>query len=903
MSETDVDDATKRQGPPRADKVDERLAPGTLLGRYIVLEVLGAGGMGVVYAAYDPELNRNVAVKLVQASAGGGAGYEAWLLREAQAMAQLSHPNVITVHDVGSLPGERVFVAMELVDGTTLRKWMKERERPWREVLAVMRAAGRGLAAAHKAGLVHRDFKPDNVLVGKDGRVRVMDFGLARLRPEDAPGERPSDRHIDTYSPLSASLTVAGTVVGTPAYMAPEVATAAQVANALSDQFSFGVALYEALFRIRPFAKEAPPGTPPKPPPRGTQVPTRIQRVVMRAIAVNPNDRYASMDALVAELSIDALARRRRIVIAAFAIAAFSLAMVISAFVVSRSRTKNVCKGAESRLAGVWDPLVSANVRVAFEATKRPFAASSFAGLDRSLDRYASEWAGAVTEACEATRVRGEQTEDVLTLRQTCLDQRLAEMRALTRLLVTADAELVQKGDKVVAGLEPINRCANIEALRAPGRPPVEPRAKVQEIVEKLAEAKAGLLTGHFLPSLVAAKRAADLAEEIHYPPYKAEALVVRGASLGGVGNLEDSALACEEAVWAATLGKRDDLVVGAALCAAATAAQHKAVEARIWIKMARMYIRRLGADPVFELRAHEVEGLVAAVQGDMQGALAAHQQAIAQAERIYGKDGPELWNEHEILGTTFARIGAYSKAMPYFERAIALREISVGKDHPDIAVILTSLGACYAHAGDNAKARAAYERALAIKERFEGKDNPSLALTLNNMADGLIKAGDVTSALFYLERAKQLAETRLGRGNPLFHAIETTRAEALVAAKRLDEARKLFDEVIALETEHKSIFLAGTLMSRATAELGAKRWADAATFAQRSIAAHEASSGKEAPELWQPLVAQARAYVELGRKREAKPLLERAIGLAEKAQIDPKDLVPARELLQQVSP
>jgi len=897
-----VDDATRREGPPRADKVDERLAPGTLLGRYLVLDVIGAGGMGVVYAAYDPELNRNVAVKLVQASAGGGAGYEAWLLREAQAMAQLSHPNVITVHDVGALPGERVFVAMELVDGTTLRKFLKDRERPWREVLAVMRAAGRGLGAAHKAGLVHRDFKPDNVLVGKDGRVRVMDFGLARLRPDESATARPSDRQIDAYSPLSASLTLAGTVVGTPAYMAPEVA-AGTGANALSDQFSFGVALYEALFRLRPFTKDSKPGTPARPPPRGTAVPARIQRVVMRALSINPNDRYASMDELVSELSIDSFARRRGIFIVAIAMAAFMVAMVISAFVVSRSRTKNVCKGAQSRLAGIWDPLIKSNVRIAFEATKLPFAASSFTGLDRSLDRYTSEWAGAVTEACKATRVRGEQTEDILTLRQTCLDQRLAEVRALTRVLVTADATLVEKGDKIVSGLDPINRCANIEALRAPGRPPAEPREKVKEILEQLAEAKAGLLTGHFLPSLVASKKAADLADEIHYQPYKAEALVVRGASLAGVGNLDDSVSACEEGVWAAVLGKRDDLVAAASLCAAATAAQHNANEARIWVKMAYAYSARLGRDPIFELRAHEVEGLVAAIQGDMQAALAAQQQAITQAEQIYGKDGPELWNENEIMGTTFARIGAWSKATPYYERAIALRERSVGKDHPDIGVILTTLGACYSHAGENAKARAAYERALAIKERNEGPNNPSLALTLNNMADGLIKAGDVTSALVYLERARELAETRLGRANPLFHAVETTHAEALVAAKRLDEARKLYDEIIALETEHKSLFLAGTLGSRANVELAAKRWNDAATYAQRAIAAHEAASGKDSPELWQPLVTLARAYAELGRKSEARQLVQRAIELAEKAQIDPKDLKPARELLGELAP
>jgi serine/threonine protein kinase len=193
--------ATKREGAlptrtavdPAPVKGEERLSPGTAVGRYIVQDVLGAGGMGVVYSAFDPELDRKVAIKLLQARPGGSeSGGQTWLVREAQAMARLAHPNVVTVYDVGAMPGDRVFVAMELVEGITLREWMKQGH-TWRESLAVMRAAGAGLAAAHSAGLVHRDFKPDNVLVGKDGRTRVMDFGLARLKGDESPAARTSD--------------------------------------------------------------------------------------------------------------------------------------------------------------------------------------------------------------------------------------------------------------------------------------------------------------------------------------------------------------------------------------------------------------------------------------------------------------------------------------------------------------------------------------------------------------------------------------------------------------------------------------------------------------------------------------------------------------------------------------
>jgi len=252
----DVTEVTKREGqaPTAADDdhLSSRLNRGTLVGRYVVLDVVGEGGMGVVYSAFDPELDRKVAIKLLQAKPGGSTGEQAWLVREAQALARLSHPNVVAVHDVGTLPGDRVFIAMELVDGVTLRAWLKT-PRSWREVLPIMRAAGAGLAAAHAAGLVHRDFKPDNVIVGNDGRVRVMDFGLARAQL-DGPAMRSSDVAIDSRSPLSDKLTIAGTVVGTPAYMAPEVYQG-DAADARTDQFAFGIALYEALYRTRPYEK------------------------------------------------------------------------------------------------------------------------------------------------------------------------------------------------------------------------------------------------------------------------------------------------------------------------------------------------------------------------------------------------------------------------------------------------------------------------------------------------------------------------------------------------------------------------------------------------------------------------------------------------------------------------
>lgn len=275
----------------------EDLSPGTHVGRYVIDATIGRGAMGVVYAAHDPDLDRKVALKLLHTGAHSAAhDMRTRLLREAQAMARLSHPNVITVHDVGSFGGQ-LFVAMEYVAGGTLRSWLAG-GRSVDEILAVFRRAGSGLAAAHAAGLVHRDFKPDNVLVGEDGRVRVTDFGLARA--DDADGSPPDDAVADTR-PLTMTLTRTGTLLGTPAYMAPEQLRGA-VADARSDLFSFSVALYEALYERRPFAgktvaelrKAIDAGRILAPPP-GTQVPAWVRAALVRGLRAAPAERFASM--------------------------------------------------------------------------------------------------------------------------------------------------------------------------------------------------------------------------------------------------------------------------------------------------------------------------------------------------------------------------------------------------------------------------------------------------------------------------------------------------------------------------------------------------------------------------------------------------------------------------------
>jgi WD40 repeat protein len=312
----------------RKDLVRKRLlgdgAPGVRIGRFTLLGQVGSGAMSMVYAAYDDELDRRVAVKILRTAL---VPSDVRLRREARALARLSHPNVVAVHEIGHWE-DRLFIAMELVEGQTLDTWLAARPHTWKEIVDVLLQAGRGLAAAHDLGLVHRDFKPTNVMVGEDGRVRVLDFGLVRLIEQ--PGVAWSEEHHDgVMSPeappaVSGAETATGACVGTPAYMAPEQ-HAGLVADVQSDQFSFCVALHEALFDARP-------GEPPEDgrARRRRPVPARLARGIERGLAADPRARWPSMRHLLGELErLRGAGRRWGIRVAMLGLAALGVAMAL----------------------------------------------------------------------------------------------------------------------------------------------------------------------------------------------------------------------------------------------------------------------------------------------------------------------------------------------------------------------------------------------------------------------------------------------------------------------------------------------------------------------------------------------------------------------------------------------
>ncbi len=389
------------------------------------------------------------------------------LQREAQALAKLSHPNVVIVYDVGSFEGQ-VFLAMEYVDGTSLRTWRHAAPRTTREILSMYVQAGRGLAAAHAAGILHRDFKPDNAVVDAPGRVRVLDFGVARI---DAP---PStlDRALVglaatemASTPARGPMTQAGTLVGTPPYMAPEQLRGER-AEPRTDEFTFCVALYEALSMTSSHTRGPPwavcsPVSWPSASARScgsARLRAALRGVLLRGIRARPEDRFASMTDLLAALESASAAPRRRALVAASVVGAGA----VVALAATRPSPPVQCAGAGEDIAQTWGEAQRAAVRRAFEASANPRASDVWGRIRPKLDEYAASWATMRTESCQATQVKGVQSAEALDLRSACLDQRRRELASTAGLLAGADAKLVDDAIGVVRGLTDLSQCADV---------------------------------------------------------------------------------------------------------------------------------------------------------------------------------------------------------------------------------------------------------------------------------------------------------------------------------------------------------------------------------------------------------------------------------------------------------
>ncbi|WAS91771.1 serine/threonine-protein kinase [Nannocystis punicea] len=629
----DRESMSEAAGDARADALPQQL------GRYHVLGRLGSGGMGVVYSAYDPDLDRRVAVKLLRPD-HRGRDSQIRLLREAQALARLSHPNVVQVYDTGAL-GEQVFIAMEFVRGVDLHTWLAG-QRSVEEILRNFVAAGRGLAAAHDAGLVHRDFKPENVLVGEDGRVCVADFGLAR---DD--GAVAVEGGSGVSRPLDLSLTVTGVLLGTPTYMSPEQHEG-RVADARSDQFSFCVALWEALYGARPFAGDNHAALATavrlgqiRDPPADARAPRRFAAVLRRGLAVDPAQRYPNMHALLAAL---APASRRGRVVAGLALVGLVGGAGL-AFADWRARVAEACSGGAVEVAAVWSDADHGAVQQVLAGGPDPELAGRVVA---GLDTYAAAWAGAHREACLAHR-RGEQSSGLLDARMRCLHGRRVALASAARLL-SVRSESPPDAAQVVARLPSVAPCSDVGVVMAELPPPEDPAvaAAVAGVEERLAGARTLAYAGEFAAAEATAEAAVGEARALEYPPLLAASLLTLGAiEMDRPGGDAEAAEHLDEAT-AVGLAARHDAVAAESLARQVfveVAGLGRTEVARSQVPLARALAQRL-PDPAAALaRAYHNEGVMHKAAADQPRALEAFTRAVAEADRATDVDPIERAN------------------------------------------------------------------------------------------------------------------------------------------------------------------------------------------------------------------------------------------------------------------
>ncbi|HWB81161.1 MAG TPA: serine/threonine-protein kinase, partial [Nannocystaceae bacterium] len=562
-------DATAADGEP-APAAEPASASGTRshqkFGRYDLLEAIGQGGMGEVYLAYDSKLHRRVAIKLLrQVGANPSHASGVRLLREAQALAQLSHPNLVHVYEVGEHGGE-VFLVMEFVAGPSLGQWLKEHKRSSSEILAAFAGAGAGLAAAHRAGIVHRDFKPANVIIGKDGLARVLDFGIAVMGGEHEISAVLGETNARARAAaLKASVTERGVVMGTPPYMAPEQHVGAR-GDARSDQYSFAVALYEALYGVRPFPDDPVARAAAKLRgklefPRSETVPSWLRRPLKRAMSVAPAERFASMNELLAALTPGRVQKWVWIGgAAALIVGAITWALL------ARPAHSGQCDHVPDELGALWNDARREQVRGSFTATEAPYAQASLDLAITALDRYTERWVEIWRASCDATMVARTQSQQLFDLRMDCLERRLDELAATAEVLAAADTEVVRNAAETVSRLTPLAPCTDDDALREELPPPNSPeqRAEIERIRAELARVQAWIYAGRFVLAAERARELADEARALAYAPLEAEAQYVLGEALEPDPKAAEAAY--RAAIKAAGAGRHDLVAARAAV-------------------------------------------------------------------------------------------------------------------------------------------------------------------------------------------------------------------------------------------------------------------------------------------------------------------------------------------------
>lgn len=863
------------------------LERGASVGRYVIIERLGAGAMGVVYKAFDPELDRAVAIKLLlgDGSRKGALG-RSRLQREAQAMARIAHPNVIAVHDVGMV-GERVFFAMELVDGEPLGAWLKRTTPNTGEILSVFRKAGAGIAAAHAAGVIHRDFKPDNVLVDKEGRPRVLDFGLARQGADR--GEDPeADEHPGASSSFDVQLTRTGAVMGTPAYMAPEQ-FAGSPSDERTDQFAFCVALHEALTGERPFrsysfatlSAAVIRGERAHTPAAETLDPA-ILAVLNRGLQTNPDARFPSMDAMLealspAERSPAGLMLVGVAVLATATAAAYGLGKKNAAL----PPEPEPCADAGAAMDALWTEERRQSVLSAFERSGAFNGVSMGGRVVKVLDEHALAWIEASERSCAMAGPERAFTEELAFRSGRCLEISIGAFEDMIDSFGMVNARRVQSSLTAAEHLPESVACTEVAWLELQVDAPLDPelRASLSEVSPAISNASdaSRVDARSCLEQLTAVE---PRVRELGFGPQIARMLAVRADCELRAGDAKASATTRERAFEAA-LAAADDLT---ALKVASTTAHVLATTtddfavAETWLLRAEALLQRHDVKRAeYTVPVLNVRGILAARQNQTEAAIR-HFERVAELARDDPSGADRYVAGMANVGAALANAKRLDEAAAAFRKSIAFAGEHWGPRHVNASTGQAKLAQVLVLQGRFEEGRAAHLEALEGLRAAD--DGPRLPLAYALLSLGVVERnlGNYAEAKAYYQEAYDIRDQ--------LDALDTTEAAPLFTAfgllataqKDYEDAGRWFRRSADVLEEAPALRRAGALALLALAQINVDDEAGARALNQDAEALVVAARG-DVPlgDRGTTLYTIASNWSKLGNRSRALTLFEEA--------------------------
>jgi eukaryotic-like serine/threonine-protein kinase len=821
-------------------------APGDSLGRYIILHELGRGGLGIVFAAYDPTLDRNVAIKILS-HAGADASM---LLNEARTLAKLSHPNIVAVHDVGIEDG-CPYVAMEYVVGQTLRQWMDGAPRTWMDIRDVFLKAADALHFAHSRGVVHLDFKPQNVLLNREGHVQVSDFGLARLLS-------------DTSS----------TIAGTPAYMAPEQAASGAL-GPFTDQYAFCVTLAEAISGARPKDATVVPNI---------KVATTALVAIKRGLSSDPKLRMASMAALARQLRSDNPTKRN----VGIALGVATAMTIPAAIWLKQTEPKSQqCETVAALDVTWWTPSLSVDISASL-TTNGGFQTEH---IVRSLDDYTRAFLQRSSAACKQLHDRSEITSSLFERQRLCLSQGLSSAKSLALLMQHSDHEIAANAAMAVSTLPSLNRCSDAAFLLANIEPATAAQAMaVRELNDLDADATANQLIGKFQAAATIANEFATKAQALGYQPLVARASFLQGDLHYHLADNDNAVKSLQRAATIAARVKDDELSARSwtLLAGVVGYAQGKAAEGHVIAQQADAWLARAGTPRDIDADLAEIHALLFDVDGKLDQAKPFYDKALQVRRALYGDNHLVVAQSLNNLAAIPYQQGLLDEAQALHTRALAIRVAQLGELSPDVAISVNALAQIDSSRGDLDKARRGFERAIAIWNATIGPDHPDTAAAHNELGDVLRRMGKLPEATEHLRKALSVWTEKLGATHPNTLSAISNLAGTYYDAGDDDSALTLFDSLIkqrvaTLGATHPSV--ASALINRSRVLVHLQQWNRAVDDTTAATKIYDATNNPTQSARASAVLAEA----ELGRKRlpQAKRALELALPVLEKAEGD----------------